>query len=239
MRIFSLTDVGVKRENNEDYLLVNEELNLFVVADGMGGHNAGEVAARIACETIEREISRRLNEGSFDFQSEIESILNVANMEIKNRGADSIELKNMGTTVVVVYIDGETLHSANVGDSRLYLFDNDALEQISKDHSLVAELVKIGSISETEAFTHPDRNIITSALGVDDSFEIYKTFISIGDKRFKLAILCTDGLTNMVSAEEIIAIIKESGMPDLPKNLINNANENGGFDNVTVICVEL
>lgn len=234
MRAFAQTDVGMKRDNNEDFVLVNEALGLYIVADGMGGHNAGEVASRIACETIEAAVKAKDN---FDFESEIEGILVEANLAIKNHGVHNTEFSNMGTTVVVCYIDDERLHVANVGDSRLYMVNEETLHQITKDHSLVAELLKIGSISEAEAVNHPDRNIITSALGVDDKFDFFQT--SMPYFEYKHILLCTDGLTNMLSKEELFEIIKNNETDVIPNKMIESANENGGFDNITVICIEL
>ncbi|MBF4691674.1 Stp1/IreP family PP2C-type Ser/Thr phosphatase [Fusibacter ferrireducens] len=237
MRTFSQTDVGRRRDNNEDYVLVNETIKLYIVADGMGGHNAGEVASKIACESIKNAIQTKCHEGHFDFEKEIGAILNEANMAIKKYGDNRSEYSNMGTTVVVAYLDHEMLHVANVGDSRLYMVNDETLHQITKDHSLVAELLKIGSISEVEAANHPDKNIITSALGVDEKFDFYQTKIPYFE--YKYILLCTDGLTNMLSKEEIFEIINNNESDVIPNKLIESANENGGLDNVTVVCIEL
>ncbi len=237
MRAFSKTDVGKKRDNNEDYILVNEMIKLYIVADGMGGHNAGEIASKIACESIEAAIKAKCLENNFEFERDIEGILNEANIAIKKHGENRSEYSNMGTTVVVAYLDDGILYVANVGDSRLYMVNSETLHQITKDHSLVAELVKIGSISEEEAINHPDKNIITSALGVDETFDFYQTQISYCE--YQNILLCTDGLTNMLSKEEMFEIIKNNEPDVIPNKLIESANENGGFDNVTVICIEL
>lgn len=237
MRAFSKTDVGKKRDNNEDYVLVNEMIKLYIVADGMGGHNAGEIASKIACESIETAIKARCLEDNFEFERDIESILNEANIAIKKHGENRLEYSNMGTTIVVAYLDQEMLYVANVGDSRLYMVNAETLHQITKDHSLVAELIKIGSISEEEAINHPDKNIITSALGVDEKFDFYQTKIPYFE--YQNILICTDGLTNMLSKEEMFEIIKNNEPDVIPNKLIESANENGGFDNVTVICIEL
>ncbi|GAU78746.1 Stp1/IreP family PP2C-type Ser/Thr phosphatase [Fusibacter sp. 3D3] len=237
MRTFSQTDVGKKRDNNEDYILINETLGLYIVADGMGGHNAGEVAAKIACESIEVAVKAKCLEGGFKFEDEIESILAEANIAIKKIGEAQPEYSNMGTTVVIAYLDHEMLYVANVGDSRLYMVNAETLHQITKDHSLVAELIKIGSISESEAANHPDKNIITSALGVDEKFDFYQTKMPYFEYRYIL--LCTDGLTNMLSKEALFEIIKDNEPDVIPNKLIESANANGGLDNVTVICIEL
>lgn len=237
MRAFSQTDRGMKRDNNEDCAFMDEEKRIYIVADGMGGHNAGEVASRIACEAVKTQIGQRIEAGTFDFETQIEEILKFANDEINKFGNEHSEYSNMGTTIVVAYFDNEMLYVANVGDSRLYLVNEATLHQITKDHSLVAELIKIGSISEAEAYSHPDRNIITSALGVDDTFEIYQTKIPFFE--YQYALLCTDGLTNMVSEEELFDVLGQEAFDNAASKMIELANQNGGFDNITVICIKL
>lgn len=169
MRAIALTDVGKTRENNEDYYLMNKDLSLFIVSDGMGGYKAGEVAAEIASQSILEAFSRK---SQMNFEKEITDIFEEANESILAYVKAHPECRGMGTTSVVAYIEEDILWIANVGDSRCYALQDGKLTQLSEDHSLVAELVKIGSISPEEAESHPDRNIITSALGVDRKFEI-------------------------------------------------------------------
>lgn len=237
MNVNGLTDRGVKRSNNEDYFIVNEALKLYIVADGMGGYKAGEVAAEIAAKTISNEIERRIHENTFEFQTQIDEILAIANQSILDYVEENPACRGMGTTIVVVWIDNETLHVANVGDSRCYALSDNELIQLTKDHSLVAELVKIGSISIEEAEQHPDKNIITSALGVEPKFDLFKQAFAI--KKYAYLLICSDGLTNMVSSEEILRIFKTAEFNVIPAKLIECANNNGGKDNITVICVDI
>lgn len=234
MKFVSVSDIGKARDNNEDFLVVLEDLNVFIVCDGMGGHQAGEVAAEIAAQTIAEGI-RKLE--SFDFMKDIDAILESANGSIISHAKDNLATQNMGTTVVVGYIKENKLYIANVGDSRCYILGQDGIRQVSRDHSLVAELVKIGSISEAEAENHPDRNIITSALGIDDTFEMFKDEVTLGTSQYVL--LCTDGLTNMVSSDEILSIFKSSSIEQVAQLLVDKANEYGGQDNISVVCIEL
>lgn len=234
MRAIALTDVGKNRENNEDYYLMHNDLSLFIVSDGMGGYKAGEVAAEIASKSIMDAFSSR---DQFDFEKDVTSIFVEANEAILSYVKAHPECRGMGTTVVVAYIDEGVLWIANVGDSRCYGIKEGQLVQLSEDHSLVAELVKIGSISPEEAETHPDRNIITSALGVDRKFEI--TIKKYALDLFTHLVLCSDGLSNMVSSKEQEDIFKTVPFESIPKALVNLANDNGGKDNITIICIEL
>lgn len=234
MRAIALTDVGKTREKNEDYYLMNNDLRVFIVSDGMGGYKAGEVAAEIASRTIMDAFSCK---SSLDFEKEINDIFIQANEAILSYVKAHPEYKGMGTTSVIAYIHDEVLWIANVGDSRCYAVQEGKLIQLSEDHSLVAELVKIGSISAEEAESHPDRNIITSALGVDRKFEI--TIKKYALNLFTHLVLCSDGLSNMVSSQEQEDIFKTVPFESIPKALVNLANDNGGKDNITIICIEL
>ncbi len=234
MRAVARTDVGVTRENNEDFLLIHEALNLFIVSDGMGGYQAGEIASEIAAKTILESFEKR---DHFNFEVDINTLLIEANEAILAYVKEHVECRGMGTTVVVAYITEDDLWVANVGDSRCYGISNDTVKQLSEDHSLVAELVKIGSISPEEAENHPDRNIITSALGVDRKFEIYK--YKYQKSNFSHILLCSDGLSNMVSSKEVLDVFKRVDFDQIPKVLVDSANAHGGRDNITVVCVEL
>ena len=234
MRAVARTDVGVTRENNEDFLLIHEALNLFIVSDGMGGYQAGEIASEIAAKTILESFKKREH---FNFEVDINTLLIEANEAILAYVKEHTECRGMGTTAVVAYVTEDDLWVANVGDSRCYGISSDAVKQLSEDHSLVAELVKIGSISPEEAEKHPDRNIITSALGVDRKFEIYKYKYKRSD--FSHILLCSDGLSNMVSSNEVLDVFKRVDFDQIPKVLVDSANAHGGRDNITVVCVEL
>jgi len=234
MRAVARTDVGVTRENNEDFLLIHEALNFFIVSDGMGGYQAGEIASEIAAKTILESFKKS---DSFDFEVDINTLLIEANEAILTYVKEHTECRGMGTTVVVAYVVDDDLWIANVGDSRCYGISNEGVKQLSEDHSLVAELVKIGSISPEEAEKHPDRNIITSALGVDRKFEIFKYKYCKAD--FSHILLCSDGLSNMVSSNEVLDVFKRVDFDQIPKVLVDSANAHGGKDNITVVCVEL
>ena len=138
---------------------------------------------------------------------------------------------------MVAHLKDNILYIANVGDSRCYAITENNVTQLTKDHSLVAELVKIGSISAEEAEMHPDKNIITSALGVDSKFEIYKTSYDIND--YKYILICSDGLSNMLTTDEILSIFKNHDFDEVSELLVQSANQNGGKDNITVVCIEL
>ncbi len=239
MRSFSITDVGKRREINEDYIYASEKpvgnlASLFIVADGMGGHNAGEYASK---HTVERvvEVIKDLKEEN-DSENLIQKAIDEANAYIYRLSRIDYCLRGMGTTLVVVSCKEDTATIANVGDSRMYLI-NDTIKQITVDHSLVEELVIKGAIDREMARNHPDKNMITRAIGVKeyvliDFFEIH---IEKNDK----LLLCTDGLTNMLTDDEIHQIIKEStNISEAGNRLVDKANENGGRDNIAVVLVE-
>lgn len=234
MRAVALTDVGLKRENNEDYYLIREDLSLFLVADGMGGYHAGEIASEIASKTIASVLEAY--EG-FKFERDIHEVLIKANEAILDYVMQNPDCRGMGTTVVLVYLTKDEIWVANVGDSRCYGLTNDGLIQLSEDHSLVAELVKIGSISAEEASTHPDRNVVTSALGVDRRFEVFIKKYYKSD--FKRILLCSDGLSNMVRKVELEKLAKLDAFESIPQKMIDSANDYGGRDNITVVCIEI
>ena len=234
MRAIGLTDVGITRSNNEDYFAIVEACQLYVVADGMGGYHAGEIAAELAVKTIVDRVESQL---PTSFDTSVDEILDQANNMILTYVKENPNCRGMGTTVVVVFIDKDVLHLANVGDSRCYGISTHSIIQLSKDHSLVEELVKIGSITKEEAERHPDKNIITSALGVDKSYEVFKETYKTSD--FKYLLMCSDGLTNMVDTDTIFKLFNAVAFEELPLELVKHANDNGGKDNITVVCIEL
>ncbi|MCD8045963.1 MAG: Stp1/IreP family PP2C-type Ser/Thr phosphatase [Clostridiales bacterium] len=238
MKTCSLTDIGIRREMNQDYFFTSEEPvgnlpNLFIVADGMGGHNAGDFASRCAVKTI-AETARTTKLCEFD-RILCESITH-ANDAVRRYADGHPETMGMGTTVVAAVLDGQNLTTANVGDSRLYLIGDD-IRQITEDHSLVQEMVRLGEMDAQMAKRHPDRNIITRAVGADDTVraDIFETEV----KPDEWILLCSDGLTNMIEDEEILEIL--SGPDDMlskTEYLIDQANKNGGKDNITVILID-
>ena len=238
MKLYAKTDVGRKREINQDYVYVTDKPigpfpNLLVVADGMGGHKAGDFASKYTVKILREELEHT----SLDKPEEIlRGVVTKANHELIRAAHSDVKLEGMGTTLVAGTIVGNTLYFANVGDSRLYLI-NDKIRQISKDHSLVEEMVRLGGIKAEEAKNHPDKNIITRAIGVKEEVEadIYEYRLKKGD----IILMCTDGLSNMVEDEYMFDIVK--GARDIVEAvlmLIEKANSNGGRDNIGVVMAE-
>ena len=228
------TDIGKLRETNEDRFICKEQL--FVVADGMGGHVAGEIASRMATDAIAKIVDERNPEESIDKILEVAIIK--ANNQIYQFAEQNEDFAGMGTTVTAVYIEDGKVYWGHVGDSRLYLCRDGQMLHITQDHSLVGELLRSGSISKEDAINHPQRNILTRAVGTDDSITI-DTGIFDWLKGDKL-LLCTDGLTNMVPDGEIYQVLQAAadGSASIVEQLVDRANNAGGFDNITVILVE-
>lgn len=208
--------------------------NIFIVADGMGGHNAGDYASKCAVETIVREVR-----GSFEKNPVriLGKAIRLANDQVRRRAKEDERLRGMGTTVVAATCIGRYLQVANVGDSRLYIV-NDQIRQITRDHSLVEEMVQVGSIDREAARRHPDKNIITRAVGALDTLEIDFFYEELRDG--DLVLMCSDGLTNMLEDNEIKKILKEHiSMREKAERLIEAANQNGGMDNIAVILIDV
>lgn len=238
LKTFSITDIGRKRKVNQDYVFTSENPvgklpNLFIVADGMGGHNAGDYASKLTVETMVSEIE---NSDETQPVKIFEKAISTANEMIRRKAALTPDMEGMGTTVVAAtYMDGQ-LQIANVGDSRLYIVGRE-IRQITRDHSLVEEMVRIGSISHEEARVHPDKNIITRAVGASETVEAdyFTVDLAEGD----VVLMCTDGLTNMLEDEEIRMIL--NGARDIveqAQSLVEAANANGGKDNISVVLIE-
>lgn len=238
MKIFSTTDVGRIRQINQDYVFATDEPqgvfpNLLVVADGMGGHKAGDFASKFTVETLKEELQHSLKEGPEEvFQEAVQNV----NRKLIETAEKDIKLDGMGTTLVAATVMDQTLYFVNVGDSRLYLI-NKEIKQLSRDHSLVEEMLRLGGINEEEARNHPDKNIITRAIGVKETVEV--DFYEYALKKNDVILMCTDGLTNMISDEEIFAIIKGArDIVEAGQLLVERANENGGKDNIGVVLAQ-
>lgn len=237
LKTFSLTDVGKKRTMNQDYIFTTEAPvgnlpNLFALADGMGGYNGGEYASMHAIETVKSYI-----ESSSDTSARrlFEDAIVLANKEIRKKAAESPELERMGTTLVLATVIGDCLQVANVGDSRLYVIGDD-IRQVTVDHSYVEEMIRIGSLDREDARTHPQKNIITRAVGADDTVE--PDFFTVKLKKGDMVLMCSDGLSNMLEDEEILMILKkERDIASKVDCLVKAANDNGGKDNVSVIVI--
>lgn len=238
MRTFSITDKGRIRRMNQDFVFSSEEPvgnlpNLFIVADGMGGHNAGDYASRRAVEVMVREIREsRAVEPPAIFEQAIRS----ANQELLARAREDVRLEGMGTTAVLASLADRKLWVANVGDSRLYVVNED-MTQVTVDHSLVEELVRMGKIEEAEAREHPDKNLITRAIGASE--EVTADVFEVDVKEGDFILLCSDGLTNMLKDEEIQSIVRsQKNVREKVEELVADADANGGKDNITAILIE-
>lgn len=226
----SRTDIGCVRDHNEDSLVVTPPL--FVVADGMGGHAAGEVASEIAVNVIAKEAPTTIDANG------LAQAVEAANREVLLASHDGRGREGMGTTVTAAILEGERLLVAQVGDSRAYLFHNGKLQQITRDHSLMADLIEAGKITPEEARVHPQRSVITRALGSDPLMrpDIYEIDVATGDK----LLLCSDGLSSMITNEQIEAVMRRTADPQrCAAQLVNEAIAAGGYDNVTVIVADV
>lgn len=238
LNAFSVTDIGKKRKLNQDYVLASKEPvgnlpNLFIVADGMGGHKAGDYASRCAVETIFSQCERSFEKNPVLI---LKKAIEAANENIYKKSGEDISYEGMGTTVVAASCMGKYLQIANVGDSRLYVIGDEA-SQITRDHSLVEEMVRMGGLERSAARNHPDKNIITRAIGVNDTVEI--DFFTVELKPGEKVLMCSDGLTNMLEDEEICQIVREPlNLETRAARLISAANDRGGKDNISVILIE-
>ncbi len=237
-KTFSVTDIGRKRKVNQDFVYSSEEPvgnlpNLFIVADGMGGHNAGDYASKVTVETMLREIERSFEKNPTLI---LGKAIEAANEVIREHASSNPDLEGMGTTVVAATCMGRYLQVANVGDSRLYVV-NRKITQITRDHSLVEEMVRLGELDRENARKHPDKNIITRAVGAADT--VVPDFFTVELEEGDLVLMCSDGLSNMLDDEEIRMIL--NGARDIVEKaveLVEAANENGGKDNISVIILE-
>ena len=239
MKIYAMTDVGRKREINQDYVYVTDKPigpfpNLLAVADGMGGHKAGDFASKYTVKVLREE----LEDTPLDKPEEIlRNVVGIANHKLIEAASTDIKLEGMGTTLVVATVVGNTLYFANVGDSRLYVVDKQ-LRQVTRDHSLVQEMVRMGEITAEEARNHPDKNIITRALGAEKTVDV--DFFDMRLEPGSTILMCSDGLSNMVEDKKMEEIILNSDEDITWKGntLIQEANNNGGKDNIAIILIE-
>lgn len=238
MKSFGITDIGRKRKVNQDYLFFSDEPvgcfpNLYIVADGMGGHKAGDYASRYTIERVVASVSRNTGEEPIAIMKEA---INKANELLVAESREDESKSGMGTTLVIGTIIGNKLFVANIGDSRLYVVGQN-MRQITRDHSLVDEMVRLGEINADEARVHPDKNIITRAVGTSDHVEA--DFFEVEITADDTILLCTDGLTNMVRDDEILDIIKKyDNAQAATMQLVKEANANGGRDNITVMIIK-
>jgi PPM family protein phosphatase len=247
MRITScgMTDVGMKRTNNEDAYLINDELNLFIVCDGMGGHVGGEFASSIAVNTVEEVLSCIDAEPPVDLPTDpigatrekLRFAVRLAGRRIWEKANAEPEFKGMGTTVLVLLIDRGNAFVAHVGDSRAYVQHDDQFEQITEDHSLVNEKIRAGVLTPEEARHHKLRNIITRSLGYQEEVEVDIQVRPV--KQNDQFLLCTDGLSNFLDRPEMEEILRQSSPQAAARQLVDIACQRGGDDNITMIITRI
>ncbi|MBP3421291.1 MAG: Stp1/IreP family PP2C-type Ser/Thr phosphatase [Lachnospiraceae bacterium] len=238
---YSVTDIGRKRQLNQDFVFSSAKPlgnmpNLFIVADGMGGHNAGDYASKCTTETVVGEIRNSFEKNPTII---IQKAVQVANKKIREAAAKDENLLGMGTTLVVATIIGKYLQVANIGDSRLYIIGKRGIRQITRDHSLVEEMIRLGGLAREDARLHPDKNIITRAIGAKD--EVEADFFTEELEADDIILMCSDGLSNMLEDKEIEKIVKDNTLEELIQKgdaLVRAANENGGKDNIAVVLIK-
>ena len=237
MKTFSITDTGITRDMNQDYYFssdtpVGNLPNLYIVADGMGGHKAGDYASRY---TIERIVASVMRSGLQEPVAILKGAIRKANELLVDESKEDESKRGMGTTVVIATIMENKMIVANVGDSRLYVVGS-SMRQVTRDHSLVNEMVRLGEINAAEARIHPDKNIITRAIGASATVEA--DFFEVDLEKNSQILMCTDGLTNMVRDEEIFRIMNgDETLEEKAEILVRTANANGGRDNITVMII--
>jgi len=231
-----MTDRGRLRPHNEDALLVEAERGLFAVADGMGGHAAGEVASHLAIEAVRSMLSERAEEGT-DVPGRLRAAIEEANRRIAEQIERNPEFRGMGTTLVVAVLEGPRIWVAHIGDSRAYLIRQDEIRQLTADHSFVNELVRLGMLSREQAARDPRRNVVTRALGSGAIVvpEIHEHPFDPED----ILLLCSDGLNTMLADDRILAVVRDSNgsLDQVCEGLIAAANAAGGEDNISVVLV--
>ncbi len=243
MKFFGQTDIGMHRKENQDNIYIpelNDEIQLYIVADGMGGANAGGIASRMAIEYLRNAIKEGYDAAK-DAREKIESLIKKAIVDTNNyvlkKASENPEYTGMGTTVSLALVVKNKVYIGHVGDSRVYRIRKEFMRQLTKDHSYVQALVQSGTITKAEAEKHPQKNVLLKVLGCEPGLEpdvMVKGFLK-GD----ILLICSDGLTNMMDVHDIFEEVKE-GKNDLSKtcnNLISHSKKNGGYDNISVILV--
>lgn len=235
MKVISRTHVGLVRENNEDALLMHEP-QLFAVADGMGGYAAGEVASRGAIKAFEAAVYELLQEQPADMEAILRAAMLRANEHICKMAQQNKDFSGMGTTLTALFLaEDRTAYVCHMGDSRLYLFRNGVLTQVTHDHSYVAGLVEQGKITDQEAFNHPQRHMLLQAVGMEEAGEAEIIHFALESE--DLLLLCSDGLTDMVNHQEMEAILQAAAPEQAADNLLEQALANGGRDNISLILL--
>lgn len=241
MEVGFKSDKGLRRENNEDACFVLLLDKVYVVADGVGGGNSGEIASRTAVNEIVNYVMKNpisLMKDKYAVVDYLQKCLDDANLKIYKSANTYQENSGMATTVSIVYVVSGKAFISNVGDSRVYVFRNGKLVQLTEDHTYVNTLVKAGLLSEKEAELDERKNVITKALGAEKTVE--PDFFQIEIKKDDIFLICTDGLYDEVNASEIVSILEKNlSMSDTCRELVDTANSNGGHDNITIICLKV
>jgi protein phosphatase len=234
VKVYGLSDKGLVRSKNEDYYFYND--NIFIVADGVGGHNAGDLASKLTVEVLMDHFNDKEYQIN-DLSNEMLNAINEANNSVFEKSKEKKEYRKMGSTLVLaLWSEPDNLFVANVGDARAYIFRKNNLELISKDHSVVRNMINKGEITVENARKHPYRNMITQAIGLEPEIKPYSTKKRIKDG--DIILLCSDGLWDMLTDEEIKKYLSKNLEPkELCKKLINAANNAGGVDNITVLVL--
>ena len=240
MRIVAKTDKGIVRDSNQDAYAVGEfsdEVVWSVVCDGMGGVAGGNIASVLAVKVISDKINASYRDKMRDssIRNMLDSALTAANIEVYDFAETRPDLKGMGTTVVCAIVRDNQAYIAHAGDSRAYVINKGNIHQVTTDHSMVQDLLDRGKITNEEAEHHPNKNIITRAVGVDKSINIDFSQIDLNED--DVLLLCTDGLSNYVSNDEMIEIMSDGKQYAFADRLVNRANKNGGGDNITVVII--
>ena len=234
MKVVGISDIGLVRKKNEDAFWIDEKQGFFLVCDGMGGHRGGEVASRMAVQTISQSMK---NSASSDARERLIQAIETANQAILKAGLENEHLFEMGTTVTAVLVDGSRLLVANVGDSGVFLICSNTIRKITRDHTLAEEMLSHGILKPEEMRGNAYNHILTRALGVDDQVEIdlFSEEILAGD----ILLMCSDGLTDMLIPDEILEIIlaHSDDLETAANSLISKALEKGGFDNITIVLL--
>lgn len=244
-RSVGITDVGLVRGHNEDNYLINDELGLFLVADGMGGHAGGERASAVAVLTVEEAfVSVQVMDGNADSEARrarvgerLERAIVRSGQRIHQEASEDSELHGMGTTLVSLALEDNCAVIGHVGDSRVYRIRSGEVAQLTDDHSLVAERVRLGLMTDEEGKTHRMRNVITRSLGYQEEVEVDLIYdeLQVGDRY----VLCTDGLSGYVEGDELMRVVSSPDLQAAARRLVDLACERGGEDNITVVLVEI
>lgn len=241
IKAYAKSDIGKVREINQDYYYISEsldEVQLYMLADGMGGYNGGEIASQLAVQTAKSYIENNFQEINKDRESIVQlvgSAMEYANMVVYEKAKESKELEGMGTTLEICLIYNNKAFIGHVGDSRIYRIRKEFMRKLTQDHSYVQKLVKDGTITQEEAIHHPQKNMLMKALGCNAFVE--PDVMVRGILKEDIFVMCSDGLTNLVSQQEIYKIAKKD-IEQAPKELVEIANQNGGYDNITVVIIK-